>query len=163
MNEKIVPQQNPKNTQNRKNHEQKITGLKEKIEDRRKKVYQLDLQGYSNNQIAKMLEVSLSTIEKDLHFMRFYCLKWSKEMIEFDYAKPKVDSSNQIEIVQKELWRLYRDEEDVLKRKKILDSIINAASKKINLKKGPSFFSFDVTAEMNRLEKEVMDGIKTES
>ena len=151
----------PNNTENRKNYEQKITALKEQIEDRRRKVYQLDLQGFSNNEIVDRLQVSLSTIEKDLHYMRYYCLKWSKEMLEIDYAKPLVDSSNQIEIVQKELWRLFRDEEDAIKRKKILDSIIVAAEKKVNLSKSGTILSLNASGELFQLEKKVMSDLQT--
>ena len=145
----------------RKNQEQKITALKDRIEDRRRRVYQFDLQGFSNDEIANKLDVSLSTIEKDLHYMRYYCLKWSKEMLEIDYAKPLVDSTNQIEIVQKELWGLFRDEEDGIKKKKILDSIIIAAEKKVNLSKSAMNFSLSASVEMFQLEKDVMGNLNT--
>ena len=78
--EEIIPRNSSTHAENRKKQAQKITALKEKIEDRRRKVYQLDLQGFSNDDITNKLDVSLSTIEKDLHYMRYYCLKWSKEV-----------------------------------------------------------------------------------
>jgi len=93
--------------------------------------------------------------------MRYYCLKWSKEMLEIDYAKPLVDSSNQIEIVQKELWRLFRDEEDAIKRKKILDSIIVDAEKKVNLSKSGTVLSLNASGELFQLEKKVMSDLQT--
>ena len=79
----------------------------------------------------------------------------------FDYAKPLVDSSNQIEIVQKELWRLFRDEEDAIKRKKILDSIIVAAEKKVNLSKSGTVLSLNASGELFQLEKKVMSDLQT--
>ena len=47
-----------------------ITIQQEVIEYRRKKVYQLKVQGYSNQQIADKIGVCLSTIEKDLKVIR---------------------------------------------------------------------------------------------
>jgi len=91
--------------------------------------------------------------------MRYYCLKWSKEMLETDYAKPLVDSSHQIEIAQKELWRMYRDEEDVVKKKKIIDSIIIAAEKNANLEKHNRVFSTNADLELYRLEEITMSDL----
>lgn len=82
-------------------------------------------------------------------------------MLEIDYAKPLVDSSNQIEIVQKELWRLFRDEEDAIKRKKILDSIIVDAEKKVNLSKSGTVLSLNASGELFQLEKKVMSDLQT--
>ena len=72
--------QNEKTPKNRKIYAQKFTGLKDKIEERRKKVYLLDLQGFSDQEIAKQTGVSLSTIEKDLHYMKYYCVKWYRDL-----------------------------------------------------------------------------------
>jgi len=126
---------------NRKNHEQKFTATKEKIDERRKRVYTLDLQGFSNKEIAKDLGVSLSTIEKDLKYMRFYCLKWSKDMIRTECAKPLLDSINEIDIIQKELWKMYREENDKNNKRKILESIASNSSKKGNISSKEHYFS----------------------
>jgi len=118
------------NTQNRKNYEDKITGTKESIEKRRNRVYLLSLQGYSNNQIVNSLGVSLSTIEKDLHYMKYYCLKWTKDMRDVGKEKSFLDVCNQIELVQAELWNMYRKEDNVNAKKRILDSIVSNSIKK---------------------------------
>ena len=107
-------------SKNRKKQEQKLTGIKNLIEKRRKKVYFLDLQGYPNQEIAKIVGVSLSTIEKDLNFMRYYCLKWSDEVRVMSRSTPTSESCNEIEIVQKELWRMYRSEKDQSQKRKFL-------------------------------------------
>ncbi len=120
------------NTQNRKNYEDKITGTKESIEKRQNKVYLLSLQGYSNNQIANSLGVSLSTIEKDLHYMKYYCLKWTKDLIDTGQEKSLLDVCNQIDLVQAELWNMYRKEDNVNAKKRILDSIVSNSIKKEN-------------------------------
>ncbi len=155
----LTPEETDKVYENRKNQTQKITGLKEKIEERRKKVYRLDLQGFSNQEIADQLGANLSTIEKDLHYMRYYCLKWSKQILETDYAKPLVDSVNQIDMAQRALWALYRDKDDAMIRKKILDSIIISSEKKANIANVKKIMSIKATSELYRLEEQVMNDL----
>jgi len=132
----LTPEQVEKRYENRIKHEQKITGLKEKIEDRRRKVYYLDLQGYCNQEIANQISVSLSTVEKDLHYMKYYCIKWVKDMAESSAGISTIESCSQIDIVLKELWSLFRIEKNVSTKKKILDSIAENSVKKINAIKG---------------------------
>jgi len=121
---------NQKPKKNRKEQEQKITGLKDKIDERRYQVYLMDLQGFSNNEIADKLGASQSTIEKDLHHMRYFCIKWYKEILDGGRGKSFLDSNNQIDIVQDELWKLYRKETNVNAKKRILDSIVTNSIKK---------------------------------
>ncbi len=116
--------------ENHKIDEQNFTGIKSAIEKRRYKVYLLNLQGFSNNEIAKEINVSLSTIEKDLHYMKYYCIKWTKEILDYGRGKPILDICNQIDLVQQELWKLYRIEKDVNTKKRILDSIVSNSIKK---------------------------------
>lgn len=109
---------------------QKIRSTKIEIDNRRNKVYHLDLQGYSNEEIAKELQVSLSTIEKDLRNIRLHCLKWAQDIIGSNSKKSMLDSYTRIEIVQKELWNLYRNEKDTKAKRQILNSIVtNSISK----------------------------------
>ena len=54
----------------RKDHEQKLTGSREKITKRRRMTYSLHTQGCSNKRITEHLGVSLSTVEKDIHAKR---------------------------------------------------------------------------------------------
>ncbi len=121
---------NQKPEKNRNEQEQKITGLKDKIDERRYQVYLMDLQGFNNNEIADKLGASLSTIEKDLHHMRYFCIKWYKEILDGGRGKSFLDSNNQIDIVQDELWKLFRKETDVNAKKQILDSIVTNSIKK---------------------------------
>ena len=90
----------------------------------------MDLQGISNNEIADNLGASLSTIEKDLHHMRYFSIKWFKEVVDGDRTKSFLDSCNQIDFVQTELWKMYRSEKDVIAKKRILDSIVTNSIKK---------------------------------
>jgi len=125
-----LSEQTQKPEKNRKEQEQNVTGLKDKIDERRYKVYLMDLQGISNNEIADNLGASLSTIEKDLHHMRYFSIKWFKEVVDGDRTKSFLDSCNQIDFVQTELWKMYRSEKDVIAKKRILDSIVTNSIKK---------------------------------
>ncbi len=125
-----MSQQTQKPEKNRKEQEQNVTGLKDKIDERRYKVYLMDLQGISNNEIADNLGASLSTIEKDLHHMRYFSIKWFKEVVDGDRTKSFLDSCNQIDLVQTELWKMYRSEKDLIAKKRILDSIVTNSIKK---------------------------------
>ena len=125
-----MSQLNQKPEKNRKEQEQKVTVLTDKIDERRYKVYLLNLQGFSNKEIAENLGTSLSTIEKDLHHMRYFSIKWFKEVVDGDRTKSFLDSCNQIDLVQTELWKMYRIEKDVIAKKRILDSIVSNSIKK---------------------------------
>jgi len=125
-----LSQLNQKPEKNRKEQEQKVTGLKDKIDERRYQVYLMDLQGISNNEIADKLGASLSTIEKDLHHMRYFCIKWTKEVLHERGRKSLLDSCSQIDLAQDELWKMYRKETDVNSKKRILDSIVTNSVKK---------------------------------
>ncbi len=148
--------ENEKHNENRKNQEQKITGLKDKIEERRKNVYLLDLQCFSNQEIANKLSVSLSTIEKDLHYMKYYCVKWFQDLDQDGSGLRNLESCSQIDIVQKELWDLYRKEELASTKKRILDSIVANSLKKREISK--DYFGISKTAErqVKKLENEIM-------
>lgn len=94
---------------NRKIDEQKITAAKEKIEKRRHQVYLLHLQNFTNQQIAEKLDVSLSTIEKDLHEIKNYTLKLYRMLYETGMIEYYVNAIHQLLIIQKELWVKYRE------------------------------------------------------
>jgi len=136
-----LSEQKQKPEKNRKEQEQKVTVLTDKIDERRYKVYLLNLQGFSNKEIAENLGTSLSTIEKDLHHMRYFSVKWYKEVMDSDRTKSFLDSCNQIDFVQTELWKMYRSEKDVIAKKRILDSIVSNSIKKNKGFKGMSSYS----------------------
>ena len=114
-------------------HHLKVRATKDQIDERRNKIYKMKLQGYAEQEIADELKISLSTVEKDVHHMKFYCLKWSKDIITESTRKPFVDAYTQIEIVQKELWTIYRAEKDNKIKKRILDAIITNSLKQDKL------------------------------
>jgi FixJ family two-component response regulator len=122
---------------------QKIRSTKREIDNRRNKVYHLNLQGYSNEEIAKELQVSLSTIEKDLHSIHLHCLKWTQDIIAINAKKPMFDSYTRIEIAQKELWALYRNEKDTKVKRQILNSIVTNSIKQDRLTHGRYMTKYD--------------------
>jgi len=150
-----APKENQNSHNTRKNQEQKLTGLKESIEERRRQVYLLDLQGFSNSEIATTLQVSLSTVEKDLHFMKYYSAKWYQEIFVTGLSNPLLDYYNQTEIVQRELWTMFRQEEKTTVRKSILDSIVSNSIKKRDYFEDYYPDKYDLEGKIKQLEKEV--------
>lgn len=111
---------------NRKNQEQNFT-VQEKIEERQHQVYDLRLQGFSNQEIADKLGVSISTIEKDVHEIKN---NWTKLYAKLQGArrfKAFLHTCEHLELVQKELWTKYKDEKDPIMQLKILGAIKETA------------------------------------
>jgi len=115
---------------NRKTHEQEFTVNRP---ERQKLVYTYRLQGHKNEEIADKLNVSLSTIEKDIHEIKEKSLDWFKLLIKNGMAQSLVDAVFQIDEVQKELWAKYRQSENTDHQLKILNSIVNSSIKKKEL------------------------------
>jgi len=159
----IKSEKNLNDAQNSKNQEQKVTGLKERIEERRRQVYLLDLQGMSNIEISKKLQASLSTIEKDLHFMKYYSAKWYQEIFSIDLVNPLLDSCNLIDIVQKELWKMFRAEGKTSIRKKLLDSIISNSIKKRDYFRRHYPNRYSQEGKIRNLEKIIEEDLKQSS
>jgi len=168
----LVPKKPVKVIETRNEHELKLTATQEKItvniekskdrlEQRRKMIYVLDMQGYPQKEIAELLGASLSTVEKDLHLMRYYCLRWSSDLIKTSRTTPLVDSFNQIDSVQKELWAMYRFEKDFSKKHKLLDSIVSNCVKRGNLLKERRWYSEHEEKELQRLENEFSEELQS--
>ena len=103
-----LPESNTENSENRKNHEQNFTGKKRMIEKRKEQVFLLNSQGYSNQEIAEKLGVSLSTIEKDVHESKFLSVKLYRRLIDTGMLECYAESYFQLQAVRKELWIKYR-------------------------------------------------------
>jgi len=159
----LVPKKSVKVVETHKNQEQKVTGLKERIEERRRQVYLLDLQGLSNIEISKKLQSSLSTIEKDLHFMKYYSGKWYQEIFSIGLSNPLLDSCNLIDIAQKELWKMFRAEEKTSIRKKLLDSIISNSIKKRDYFRNHYPNTYTRDEKIRKLEREIEEDLKQSS
>ncbi len=118
---------------NRKNNEQKVTVGKMNVSARCKLIHSLDLQGFSNQEIAKQVNVSVSTVEKDLSEMRQNIRGWFSELGSEERYLAFVDAVINIDTVQTQLWKMVREEKDQKEKVKILEQITNNAIKKAGL------------------------------
>jgi len=138
--------QTDKPENNRKDSEQNFT-----VEDRQIEAYKMDIQGYKNQEIAEKLGVSLSTIEKDL--------KKFKDEITFKLRKMEngglnhalYDAILQFNLVRDELWQIYSQEKDSLRKQKLLDSIANNAVNKLEMIKNAPRIPSDKDIAMQEL------------
>ncbi len=89
---------NPEN--NRKDSEQNFT-----VEDRQIEAYKMDIQGYKNKEIAKKLDVSISTIEKDLKKFKDEITFKLRKMENRGLNRALYDAILQINLVRDELWQ----------------------------------------------------------
>jgi len=119
-------------SENRKKDEENFT-VKEKIEDRQNKVFELGLRGLTNQEICDKLGVSLSTVEKDRHEIKNNCLKWYKQFKSTGVTQSFQDVCGQVDLILKELWKSYENEKSPTIRLKILDSIYKNLGKKIEV------------------------------
>ena len=124
----MIPQIN----ENRKNDEQKIT-VKLSISERRKLVHTLDLQGFTNQEIADHVGVSLSTVEKDLSETKQSIREWFSQLGSEERYLAFVDAILHIDAVQKQLWKMTRDEKDPKEKAKLFEQITDNAVKKAGL------------------------------
>ena len=129
----MTPEQIDSKYENRKNHVQKITADKKSISNRQKLVHSLDLQGFSNQEIADQINVSLSTVEKDLNEMRQNIRDWFSEIGSEDRYLAFVDAVIHIDMVQKQLWQMAREQKDQKEKVNLLDKITDNAIKKSGL------------------------------
>lgn len=142
-----IPEEVDKRYENRKTHEQILTAEKLKKLDRQKQVYLLDLQGYGNQEVADKLTVSLSTIEKDLHEIREQSKAWFVEMTKSGLGKSLVDACFQLDLVQQELWKMFRESPPNQLKIKILSAISDTSFKKKDLfwvKRDPTYNGYGV-------------------
>ena len=115
----MTPEQIP---QNRKDDEQKIT-VKLSVSDRRKLVHTLDLHGYTNQEIAEQVGVSLSSVEKDLSETRQSIREWFSQLGSEERYMAFVDAILHIDAVQKQLWKMTREEKDPKEKAKLFEVI----------------------------------------
>lgn len=104
---------------------------KERIEDRRKLVYSLHLQGLLNSEIATLMKVSLSTVEKDLHEIRTNIQLWFSDFESDGIRNAYRDSFELLDIIKGKLLRACRDEMDTTMKIKVLDSLADKILKKL--------------------------------
>ena len=119
---------NTKPENNRKDYEQNFT-----VEQRQIEAYELDIKGYKNKDIAKRLDVSLSTIEKDLKKIKSETITTLKKIGKSGLLDAFHDASTQLDLVLDELWQLSEKEKDPQIKRKLLESITHIACRKVDL------------------------------
>ena len=112
--------------ENRKDQEEKIT-VQKKIENRRQNVYRLNLKGFQNKEIAEKLGVSLSTVEKDLHFIHNDPIEQLVWLGRTSYLRAHLDALQHVTMVIEELWQLFNNEENPKLKVSLLTSISQIA------------------------------------
>jgi len=100
------------------------TGTKElEIESREGKVWSLFLQGYSQEKIAKKLEVSLKTISRDFKELKTKSIEWMDTLPEGEIQLYHRKNLETIQKVIQELWGLYENTKDETKKQSLLNQI----------------------------------------
>ncbi|MGB6463233.1 MAG: ECF-type sigma factor [Nitrosotalea sp.] len=105
----------------------------EKISYRRKRVNQLRLRGYINQQIAEKIGCNISTVEKDLHAIRNNARKWFNEDAITEYCQSINDGIILCDNVTEDLQILYQEDSDMDTKLKILTTISEYETKKTQL------------------------------
>ena len=113
----------------RKRQEQKITNnvnhtsKEQEIQIRQQKVWGLFLQGFSQQKIAKELNVSLKTISRDFQDLKTESMKWMDALPEGEIQLHHRKNLESIEKVIQEFWDIYENTEDENKKLKLLNFI----------------------------------------
>lgn len=107
------------------------TIAQDKIIYRRKRVNQLRLRGYTNQQIANQIGCNLSTIEKDLHDIRELSRQWYEEDSITEYCQSLHDSIILYDNAIEDLQIIYQNEGDPKIKITILNTIAGFEEKRI--------------------------------
>ena len=130
----------------RKDSEQNFT-----VEDRQIEAYKMDIQGYKNMEIAKKLDVSISTIEKDLKKFKGEITSKLRKMENRGLNRALYDAILQFNLVRDELWQTFSQEKDSLRKQKLLDSITTNAVAKFEMIKNAPQIPSDKQVAMQEL------------
>jgi len=103
-------------------HEQNIS-IKNKIDERGKRVWSLLIQGFSQQQIADKLGVSAKTISRDYHQLKIDSIEWMEALPKGQIQLYHRTKFEMVERVTQELWELYENTEDQILKLKILSTI----------------------------------------
>ena len=124
-----MPEEILEKSEKLKIEEEKTISTTEKIKLRQHDVHLLHLRGFNNKEISDKLEVSLSTVEKDLHQVRQEIKSWLQDFRSEGVYCSFRDSYEQLEQIQKELWKKFQEEKDTKMQIKIVDSLADKITK----------------------------------
>lgn len=103
------------------------------IQSRRKSVNKLRVQGYTNQEIAKKLDCSLSTVEKINQHIRTFAKKWYDNESISDFCESLSDSIVLCDYFIEDLQILYQECDDIESKLKISTKISEFEEKKVSL------------------------------
>jgi len=92
-------------------------------EERKRQVWNLVLQGYTQQQIAEKFNVSLKTISRDFHELKKESAEWMETLPKGQLQMYHKSNFEVFEKVNMELWKLYEQTEDEKLKLKILNTI----------------------------------------
>lgn len=107
--------------------------IDEKVSYRRKRVNQLRLMGYTNQQISKKIGCNLSTIEKDLKAIRKNMRTWFEQDSITGYNQSINDGIILCDNIIEDLQIFYQEDFDIETKLKVLDAISDFETKKTHL------------------------------
>lgn len=90
---------------------------------RRKKIWDLYIQGYTQQQIAEKLGMSIKTISRDFQELKKESKEWMNTLPEGEIQLHHKRNLEMIERVQQELWQIYEKTENENTKIKILGII----------------------------------------
>ncbi len=94
-----------------------------KIEKRRKEIWNLFLQGFTQEQIAEKFKVSIKTISRDFKELKKESVQWMEALPKGEIQTYYRSIFETLERIIQELWKMYDDTEDNKLKITILNSI----------------------------------------
>lgn len=102
-------------------------------EERKRKVWELVLQGYTQQQIAEKFDLSLKTISRDVQELKKESAEWMESLPKGQIQMYHKSNFEIIDKVTKELWNLYEKTDDDKLKLKILNTIAEKRKLHANL------------------------------
>ena len=102
-------------------------------EERKSQVWDLTLQGFTQEEIAEKLDVSTKTISRDAKEIKKDSIRWMDTLPRGQIQMYHLSNFETIERVNKELWKLFETTEDDKLKVKILKTIADNRKTHANL------------------------------
>jgi len=102
-------------------------------EERKRKVWELVLQGFTQQQIAEKFDLSLKTISRDVQELKKESAEWMESLPKGQIQMYHKSNFEIIDKVTKELWNLYEKTDDDKLKLKILNTIAEKRKLHANL------------------------------
>ncbi len=102
-------------------------------EERKRKVWELVLQGFTQQQIAEKFDLSLKTISRDIQELKKESAEWMESLPKGQIQMYHKSNFEIIDKVTKELWNLYEKTEDEKLKLKVLNTIAEKRKLHANL------------------------------